>query len=187
MTSLRERIEDARVRTSNRYFVPEGQTARLLGKQEVRQILSRDPNLQKYELQRYADLVLRCARKVLAILVLVGKEEYLVRDFLHRELYDERLPLCELQLSHTCIRERFLLEQYTFLAPVFERGAIHRTLSESCVLPFIVNEPILNGEGAFGKVFRIEIHHDHQRLVDIYGNEVSGEVKHSIGRLGLRS
>lgn len=89
MTSLRERIEDARVRTTSRYFVPEGETARLLGKREVRQILARDSNLHGYEIYRYADLVLRSARKVLAILVMVGKEEHLVRDFLHRELYDE--------------------------------------------------------------------------------------------------
>ena len=163
--ALRERLEDARVRTASTYFIPEGETTRVLSAREVRQVLVDKSQLHEFEIGKYVDSVIQSARKVLSILVVVGKEEYFVDDFLHRELCDSKLPLTDSELSHTPARKRFLFEQYAFLAPVFTLGAIHKTLNEHYVLPFLTNEPLVKGEGAFGKVFRVKIHPAHQKMV----------------------
>jgi hypothetical protein len=64
------------------------------------------------------------------------------------------------------IRYGFKLEQYTFLALELKKGLIHRVLDDSIVLPFVEEEELEGGEGAFGKLFKIKIHKDYQRLRD---------------------
>ena len=167
MANIRERIANLQVRASNRWFIPEGSLPSVLSHNEIQNVLSQDATLGKHELTKHVNLVAKSATKILAILILMCKERKLVRGFLQDVLDDRRLPLSERQLGDLKdppFEQQFLLEQYVVLAPVFQRGAIHRRISEEYVLPFLKNEPVVNGEGAFGKVFRIEIHPAHQRL-----------------------
>ncbi|KAF4816418.1 putative cell division protein kinase [Colletotrichum siamense] len=60
----------------------------------------------------------------------------------------------------------FYQTQWMFLAPIFERGHFHHVLSSHVVLPFVWVSKVTKG-GRFSKVYEVEIHKSHQRLLDV--------------------
>lgn len=68
----------------------------------------------------------------------------------------------------------FYQHQWKFLAPVFSKNQFHHVLSVDIVLPFIwVNNT--TKEGLFSKVYEVEIHPEHQKLLD---TKVRGQLTH---------
>lgn len=131
--SIREQLESLRVvAASNRYFIPEGLLETVVTSSVIRSIIEKSerqfPN--PLEVQKYVMKIREEALKVTAILILLRKEHLLVRHFVHKELFDRKLPLTKIDLHGIEEREsfsnEFLLQQYVVLAPHFQKGAIHR-------------------------------------------------------------
>ncbi|KAI9162755.1 Cyclin-dependent kinase [Paramyrothecium foliicola] len=56
--------------------------------------------------------------------------------------------------------DRFTMNQWEYLAPVFEPARYHYNLQDGCVLPFIQQDPNRK-EGAFSYVYKVVIHPEH--------------------------
>jgi hypothetical protein len=169
--SIRERLESLRVTAaSKRYFIPEGLLETVLTNSIIRGIIEKsDRNFPNpLEIQKYVLKIREEAFKITAILILLGKEHLLVRHFVHKELFDRRLPLTESDLQgmeeNASFTNEFILQQYMVLAPHFRKGAIHRALDNSYILPFVKDDPVTGAEGAFGVVSKVEIHTNHQSI-----------------------
>lgn len=151
---------------AHRRYLPEGELATVLSKPKIHSLLSEDPSVDPEELLQRVDEVHCKASKILATLILTESTQLLAKHFLDKGLYDERLPLDERDLDLVALGERrakkILNEQYAFLAPVFFKGVSYDSLDSRYILPFIVDE--FQGEGAFGIVYKIEIHPKHQWL-----------------------
>lgn len=103
--------------------------------------------------------------KVLSILLIIGHAESIIKIFVQPGL-DSKLPFGKEQLTALpeSVRKGFLLEQNAFLAPHFCRGMVLRIMMHDVVMPFIEEQALEGGEGAFGTVYKIRIHPEYQRL-----------------------
>ncbi|KAF4857087.1 hypothetical protein CGCSCA4_v000201 [Colletotrichum siamense] len=63
----------------------------------------------------------------------------------------------------------FYRTQWMFLAPVFSRDHFHHVLSPNVVLPFVWVGNVTK-DGRFSKVYEVEIHENHQKLLDLKGD-----------------
>ncbi|KAL8923159.1 MAG: hypothetical protein Q9172_003256 [Xanthocarpia lactea] len=128
------------------------------------------PVFRKEEVIR---IVLNGARRLFAILLLLGQQSSILR-FIEKDQFqfirlDDKLPLTlpvlkEILLSDTTAEE-FSDLQWEFTAPEFSYSALHRTLHPSTILPFIGNPKFL-GEGGFGRVSEVSLP---QHLEDLDG------------------
>ncbi|KAF3167920.1 hypothetical protein TWF225_006663 [Orbilia oligospora] len=109
------------------------------------------------------------ARRIFAILILLGSKEHLIAKFMGRDIfqgkYDEKLPFSREDLD-TIIPEiaaEFYEKQWEFVSPVWSKNVVHRELPSDVRLPFVLNEKL--GRGGFGVVYKIKLHEHHQRTV----------------------
>lgn len=166
-TVLRKSLNDLdEYSFSKRNYVPDGHLAKVLSEQKIYDLLSAlEPAANPEDLKQMAYKVYSEAPKVLATLIRMESTD-LIRSFLDRELYDKRLPFhkqdLNMEVPGESWIERFLHEQHTFLAPVFYKGESYGSLGSKYILPFQKN--IRLSEGAFGVVYKIKIHANHQRL-----------------------
>jgi hypothetical protein len=178
--SIRERLESLlEPAASHRRYIPDDHESlkRVITRADIQKIIENNEprSLNPLVIQKYVQIVLDEAFKITVILVLLSKEHLLVRHFIHKELLDRRLPLAEVELQDIdetgSFAKLFSIHQYDVLAPHFRKGALHRALDERYVLPFRKDDPIPGAEGAFGTVFKVEIHTAHQSI-DASGKEV---------------
>jgi hypothetical protein len=176
--SLRERLESLQVvAASNRCYIPDGSLESVLTRSVIEEIIANnEPRfLNPLQIQKYVQIVLDDAFKIAAILILLGKEHLLVRNFIHKQLFDRRLPLSDAELDSTdetrSFAKQFSVRQYIMLAPHFQVGAIYRALDGKYILPFVKDDQVPGAEGAFGNVFKVEIHAAHQSI-DTSGEKV---------------
>jgi hypothetical protein len=147
--------------------VPEGSLIPVLTKEVIHNLLSECPSINRcpQDLAQMVDKVHSTALKLLATLILMESDWKLLGSFLNEGLCDQDLPFSLQDLSLD-LREAlgensvndFLRKQHMFLAPIFRKGMSY----DSMVLPFKENELI--GQGAFGIVYKMLIHPNHQRL-----------------------
>ncbi|KPM36546.1 hypothetical protein AK830_g10020 [Neonectria ditissima] len=124
------------------------------------------PRMTRFFYRGLADKVLLHARKIFAILVLMGEQDT-IRDILRDGLKDEDLPLSlpENGSAYTLVSwnrkvfksfaawgkearvKEFLAKQWFVLAPVFERSGQRIELNTKCALP-IVNTELIAGVNA---------------------------------------
>lgn len=161
---LRDALHNIVIENSmGREFIPEDALNQLMTREVVRDVFgdivwSRKTTFAPLDFQRW-QLVFEEYRKVLAVLVFIGKEE-LIMSFLHRGRGDKNLPLFleDLKMIDPALEDsRFLKKQYCFTAVRFSRGD-EKHLHEDWILPFIQDTAISKGEGAFGKIYEVKIH-----------------------------
>ena len=148
-------------------FIPAGDIHAVLTAGSVKQ------ELQRYKMERLLPEVFTQAKRLFAILLVIGRLDAL-RRMVKAGLSDADLPLTmygylEKNQPHSDFfssfvewnikaHERFVGTQWTFLAPIFKDGE-HQKLDDSARLPF-TNTKLL-GNGSYGEISRITIHGDH--------------------------
>ncbi|MCJ1264738.1 hypothetical protein MMC22_004613 [Lobaria immixta] len=166
--SLYQRFLAARKESSaHRHIITDASISSILTPDCVRNLLRDEVHVEPHLVDEYAELTCKQAIKILSILICIGHVSALVDHFLHRSLFDKKLPLGHSELQED-FRKAFLSEQYHFLAPDFILGAYH-DWSSNVILPFALDQPIgadAGGEGGFACVYKIEIIPEFQKLVD---------------------
>jgi hypothetical protein len=135
--------------------------------------------------------VVQYARKVFAILVLIG-DPPAMKDLWKQGLRDHHLPLLagnapkdgDKLLAKTgesfgpwknpAHLKQFLHFQWTVLAPVIDNTCQHFELNAKCAMPFVADEEV--GGGAYSYVYKCELHRAHQRGLRVGPIELSGYV-----------
>lgn len=117
--------------------------------------------------------------RTFAILVTIRMLHHLMRfiesDELQRVRLDSRLPytLSNLESILHCKDDanEFFEQQGELRAPVFRRRAGHRSLHEQTVFPFLESE--YQGSGARGTVYKVKLHPQHGKGLDVTSDKVS--------------
>ncbi|KAH8745429.1 kinase-like domain-containing protein [Hyaloscypha sp. PMI_1271] len=173
MTGLKKVIEDLRCDVYDNNdeqklkFIPRQSLFTSLTSDLVQKAIEAVPDIPFY-LQTYTvDWIMTKGRRIFAILVLLDNRERWISDFIKHDRFgdapmDERLPfsLEFLQSNIPDIANEFYNQQWEFVSPVLSRNIMHRVLPAGVRLPFIYNQFI--ARGAFGDVYEIELHPDHQ-------------------------
>ena len=176
---LRGKLESAAVMgcgtssQANFKFVPNPTLEAIMSYETILQALRTINNLEPYQLTAHAELIQKDARKIFAILLLIGREVSIL-EFLRNELRDVRLPLrskpdLESTFSDVAGQRLFLDQQWWFLAPEFfqKYNVIWRNFPVEMVMPFTKEEALGDGysKGTSGQISKIRIHPLHQDFV----------------------
>jgi hypothetical protein len=166
-------FRDARISTScHRHIFTDEQIATILTPDRVRGLLQDEVAPELHLLDKYTSLVSEKATKILSILIHIGRVSHMLSHFVQLQIWDTRLPLDAASLP-AAIASSFREEQVHFLAPKIELNSFYEWPG-STILPFNLDEPITDGEGSFGRVYRITIVPQYQKLQ----NSVPPEVYH---------
>lgn len=123
-----------------------------------------DDKVQSYEREEVVNPILKNGVRLFATLVVINNVDsvsaFLKSDnFSGRDL-DSKLPLNEPTISNIVTnatkRQRFLQEQWKFLAPVLRNDQACRELDGQTILPS-TSRTLHTGKGAFGDIYKIEI------------------------------
>lgn len=177
-----DKYETSRFDPEEKHFLPEGCLDELLTLEVViKELLDKD-DLRPEELRLpekkkdVVDFILSKAPKVFATAVVSGLRGKLLAvamvKFHSIGFHDECLPVTEHDSKHLKMFQDlwsnmtiryFRQEQWRFLAPVFSRTNCKLDLKPGHILPFIKKYDNNVKEGAFGRVYRVEIHPAHQK------------------------
>jgi hypothetical protein len=188
MTWLRPQIESLRCEVDNgdssdgnddRFIIPHQQLYRLMTRNVVLDALQECEHIPAYHVNGIVERVMKGGLRLFSILIVVGQEKsilrFIERDGMQRSGLDDKLPFSadELQaiIPETDGASDFFKRQWEFVAPVFSRNVLHRSLNSKIRLPFVQNKKI--DEGGFGVVYEIKLHPDHQKLPLIPQDKVS--------------
>lgn len=170
MQSLRHSIEglSRRVAGDSKCFVPRYRLLKLLSRETIRNALETCEAIPAERVESIADQIFKNARRTFAILVVLEGEHageilhFVQHDNFQSSPIDHRLPFDKAELARIIpnCSEGFYNKQWEFSAPVFLKNIEHRSLNESTILPFLVDEKL--GAGGFGQVFSITLHKEHQ-------------------------
>ena len=140
----------------------------LLTTERISRILQQHAIIPFYRASEYVKLIQKDYPKIFSILVLIGRVSFVATSFIHLDLTDAKLPLTEEQLQNLpkSVCNGFRVEQHAFLALPLRLGLIHKVLDAKVVLPFLEEEELENGEGAYGKVYKFKVHQAYQELED---------------------
>ena len=159
-----KRLRAANTNYQNRKFVSEISLYRLMQKDSIRAILA-NLGTEPYHLDELVEKIFKRARKVFAILLLVGHGEAISAMDKHDGL-DAKLPLTEGRLEEilgdAILASDFYEKQWEFITPIFSRTLLPRLFESETILPFLAQD--FNGKGHFGDVFRYDIHLENQRF-----------------------
>ena len=180
--TLSDRIIDRYVKSKfdpeEKQFLPEGCLQELVTLETIIEELqenhprSQDVNREDPIIQKLAEFILEKAKKVFATTVVSGLRGgylgYSMIEFMNMEFADNCLPITYDDMvmqfgdkwGKTTIHD-FFTKQWRFLVPVFSKNNFKVDLKPNHILPFI--ERVSFGkEGAFGQVFRVQVHPGHQ-------------------------
>jgi hypothetical protein len=180
--TLSDRIIDRYVKSTfdpeDKQFLPEGCLQELVTVDTIIEELrdnypgSQDVNREDPTIQRLVRFILEKAMKVFATTVVSGYRGghlgYSMFECMKMDFTDDSLPVTYDDIvkrfgdkwAKTMIHN-FFTEQWRFLVPVFSNENIKIDLKPNHILPFI--ERVSFGkEGAFGQVFRVQVHPRHQ-------------------------
>jgi hypothetical protein len=186
---LEEQLHEALIQHKHReYFVPINELDRLITADAIRyelEVLYQD--FQPFEISSTTRYIQENARKVFAILVFIGKGAY-IREFIKERVTDADLPLKRWKENDstsgslpTNLRHpvypganwskrdiaSFNRDQWSFIAPVFDKVGQHYELEDDCILPFIENHGGIASQtisGGYSDVWSVRIHPAHQNL-----------------------
>ncbi len=162
----------------SRNFVPYQSLKELMSRDFVRAIIS-TCDLPKFRQPEVVEIVMRGARRILAILLVLYKANFFLH-FIDRDNFqvvnlDHKLPYTLSSLStifeSETVAKEFFDVQWGFVAPEFTYSALHRSLDINTVLPFVDEEKQL-GEGGFGTVTEVFLPPFLQKSVCVDGHEV---------------
>lgn len=165
VADLRDMFRKARIPTSSyRHLIPDDAVERILTRDRIFRLLQQDLHAEIYRVGQYTDLACARATKVLAILICIGRTAAFIDHFLHREIFDHRLPLTSPDLPKE-FASAFLDEQLHFTAPIFADN-LFKELKSEVILPFSVDEPIDEAAGSFASLHKIQFALGYQKLVE---------------------
>jgi hypothetical protein len=173
MEVLRSAINAHRYQTNSRFFVPELSFYKLMTYDAILRAL---PNsiLQKSEVAR---TVHEHGRKIFGVLILADLTHLLMQFVLADLIEDARLPfkmgflMKELKFSKDDAKT-FKEKQWELEVPKFACGTLSRKLRKSAILPFIDNDDEPVGSGSFGAVYKTTIVPNHQKLGNMFPEQV---------------
>lgn len=180
MTSLRAKIQGLRrpVAGEAKSFVPHQELYNLLSRPVIYTAINACNITQWYNLDKLVDRIYTSARRIFAILVVLGGQEKEILRFIEHDHFqasplDHKLPFSKSDLENIVpeIAIDFYEKQWEFTAPVFTKGVDHRYLDIFTSFPFVGNIKI--GEGGFGEVFKVTLYPGHQDLSLISSGNVS--------------
>lgn len=173
---LRRQIQELRVFTDDvhRSFIPNKSLFNLLTEERIRAAVASSNKVLPYEVEELVKSILRGARKIFAILVLLKGEEGHISHFVRSDGFrkialDHKLPFSEDALNQILPPDAahdFYHIQWELIAPVFSKGVVPRVLESQICLPFLHHRDT-GKEGGFGHVFEFEIHPEHHRFSKI--------------------
>ena len=170
--SLLSQIKRLRRNNKNfqaRPFLPEFSLLKLMRKGSVYATLS-ESKIKDYKWQELAEEIVQRARKVFAILLLIGHGDAIdvmfKHDSLQKSSLDAKLPFSEpslqIILGDDTLAADFFEKQWEFITPVFFHTILPREFQDETILPFLAQES--KGEGNFGKISRYDIHPENHRF-----------------------
>lgn len=167
MQNLRQKILGIQIKTfESRWYVPGKELNKVLSKSIVEEAVAHC-GIEVYKRTEVVHVILRGAKRIFAVLVLMGKElsivNFIEHDHLQNQRQDSKLPFRRSELGEILddeLAEEFCRTQWVVSAPYFRNDMSHRLLNDDTILPFTKNFKI--GSGAFGTVFEITIDARHQ-------------------------
>jgi hypothetical protein len=167
MPDLKDKIIGIQAKNfESKWYVPGKELNDLLSKIVVEEAVARYV-LEAYRRTEAVQIILKGARKVFAVLILMGKESsilnFIEHDHLQDQVLDAKLPFQKPQLSEILDEhsaEEFYRTQWIVAVPLFRDDLSHRVLDDDAILPFAKNAKI--GCGAFGTVFEVYLNAKHQ-------------------------
>lgn len=173
MSQLRKQIQSLLCKVDgegwDRKFVPRQALYELLTRDVVFDAIDKQEAIEWYHKDKFTDWIMRGGRRIFAILVVMKNEESSISYFISHDSFketplDEQLPF-SVEVLNSINREiasDFYDRQWEFVSPILSKNVIHRILPCEVRMPFIHNRQI--GQGAFGKIFEIRLHPDHQPI-----------------------
>lgn len=158
---------------SQRKFVPDHALHCLVSDEFIYRALEK-ANVASVQRTEVARKIAQGGKKIFAILILDDKFIDIFKFIESDELHDTKLPFkldalrSELKMSDP---EQFEERQWEFLTPTFVRGTLNRCFRDRIILPFVIKEEV--AKGAFGTVYRLKLHAEHQTPQDSFPREVS--------------
>ena len=152
-----------------RLFLPELSLHKLMQKESVCTALA-ELKIEHYRREELAREIVQRARKVFAILLLIGHGEAIEVMFKHDSLQqlsvDAKLPFSErslqILLGNDSLAGDFFERQWELITPVFSHTLLPREFEGETILPFLGQEP--KGDGSFGEVWEYDIHPENHRF-----------------------
>ena len=157
----------------HRKFVPELSLRRAMTKEVIHKALGYS-GINMHQQKEITARIIRSGRKIFAILILMNQIADVLRFIEADELQDAKLPWkVEVLKDEIAIpnADDFDERQWEFAAPTFIRGTLNRRFKEKMILPFIAKSD--EGRGAFGKVYKLQLHEGHQGLDSSFPQQVS--------------
>ncbi|OAL55032.1 kinase-like protein [Pyrenochaeta sp. DS3sAY3a] len=181
-SDLKKCLRKLRTRTAHqRRFIPALRLYELLSETAVHQALIA-AKIKPHTVDEVLGHILKHGIRIFGVLVLTDQVAATLNFIEKGELQDQRLPFDTTTLGtllpETAIDD-FEESQWEVIALSFSRGTLHRSLRAEFILPFIKDEKI--GGGAFGTVYEISIHPDHQDLEDVFRRKL---VRKELGNTG---
>lgn len=178
MEELRAQIVSKRVQNvERRYFLPQQALYDLMSEVLVESAV-RDAGIKAYDVGEITKEIMKGARKIFAILVVVRQPQSIlsfVQDDQFQSWLDHKLPfgLSKLQklLPSASLGQEFYEKQWEFTAPVFTKRLLPRVLEDDIILPFVEDKQ--EGEGGFGVVHTIKVDLHHQNFAQLRQQNVS--------------
>ena len=152
-----------------RLFLPELSLHKLLQKESVCATLA-GLEIERYRREELAKEIVQRARKVFAILLLIGHGEAIEAMFKHDSLQnsslDAKLPFSEhalqILLGNDHLAGDFFERQWELITPVFSHTLLPREFEEETILPFLGQDS--KGSGSFGEVWEYHIHPENHKF-----------------------
>lgn len=169
MQDLKDEIRGIQVKNfESRWYVPGRELDKLLSKSAVERAVTHC-GMEAHRQMEAVQVIVKGAKKIFAVLVLMGKElsilNFIEHDHLQDQYLDSKLPFRRSELGEILedhLAETFHRTQWVVSAPIFQNDMSHRLLDNDTILPFTKNVKV--GCGAFGTVFEVSLDAKHQGI-----------------------
>jgi serine/threonine protein kinase len=174
-STLEEDLWNARVTyKSHRSFIPITELKRLITVDSVSQELrAHNPKILPIEMVNKAEIVVKNATRLFALLILIGKEQD-ITGLIEEGIKDDDLPISGLRCKDIQVFSQwkpkavkdFKQDQWSVISPVFDKIGEHYELDDHTILPFIENKehPEQLIAGGYSDVRSVRIHPAHLDL-----------------------
>ena len=167
MPILKEEILGLQVKNfESKWYVPGKELEQLFSHAIIEEAI-KNCGIEAYKREEVVQVILKGAKKIFAILVLMVHESsiqsFIEQDHLQDGPLDAKLPFQRSALDKILdqhLAEEFCRTQWTVAAPLLRDDLSHRLLEDDIILPFSKNKRL--GCGAFGVVYEIVLDARHQ-------------------------
>ncbi|KAI0966951.1 kinase-like domain-containing protein [Xylaria arbuscula] len=166
MSDLRDRLDIALVENhESKWYMPYSRLDGILDENTLREIIT-TCGIQPYKWEEVLGEVARGGKKIFGILVMLRKEQEIVRfienDYMQGQPLDAKLPFGKPELIAILGEENgelFYRKQWTMSVPRFRGDSSHRIFDKATIFPFTQERKI--GAGAFGTIYEVKLDPEH--------------------------